>query len=268
MEGRPLLILGACALLVSALPVTRAAAAEKQNVLVLASRDSQQPAYEQFMSGFRTGVNARAGVQLELFTEFLDSSRFPQTEQRMRMRQLLQDKYAATRIDLVVSTSPYALDFVLEYRVSLFPRVPVVYALVSNLELPPRPLPTDVIGIVDRFDLTKTLDMARRLQPNVHRVVIVTGAEPFDRMWEDIARRDLQTAYSGLEFAISGLPPSRPRRRGCPGTQLSSFFQCCGTARGRLSGRPTSPDRWPPRPARRCTRYSRATSDSDWSAGT
>ena len=37
-----------------------AAAAEKQNVLVLAGRDSQQPAYELFMGGFRAGLNARA----------------------------------------------------------------------------------------------------------------------------------------------------------------------------------------------------------------
>jgi hypothetical protein len=88
---------------VSAAPT---AAGEKHNVLVLAGRDSQQPAYELFMNGFRAGVNARAADRLELFTEFLDSSRFPQAEHRMRMRQLLQEKYAATKLALVISTSP------------------------------------------------------------------------------------------------------------------------------------------------------------------
>ena len=201
--------IGLCVVLALALPATTVAGSEKRNVLVLASRDSQQPAYEQFMSGFRAGMSARGG-ELELFTEFLDSSRFPQTEHRMRMQQLLQDKYAATRIDLVVSTSPFALNFVLEHRASLFPRAPVVYALVSNLELPPRPIPPDVIGIVDRFDPAKTLDMARRLQPHARRVVIVTGADAFDKMWEDIARRDLHTNEGGLEFDyLSGLPLSR-----------------------------------------------------------
>ena len=184
-----------------------AAAAEKQNVLVLAGRDSQQPAYELFMSGFRAGVKARAADRLELYTEFLDSTRFPQVEHSMRMRQFLQEKYAATRIDLLISTSPYALDFVLQHRNALFPNVPVVFALVSTYELPAQRLPNDVIGILDRFDLAKTLEMALRLQPQARRVVVVSGAGPFDKMFEDIARRELQVNDRGLEFSyLSGLP--------------------------------------------------------------
>ena len=127
----------------------------------------------------------------------------------MRMRDFLRGKYAATRIDLVDPTSPFALDFILQHRPSLFPSVPVVYALVSNVELPPRPLPSDVIGILDRFDLVKTLDMARRLQPHADRVVIVTGADAFDKMWEDIARREVPTNATDLQVDhLSGLPLS------------------------------------------------------------
>ena len=100
----------------------------------------------------------------------------------MRMRQFLQEKYAATRIDLVISTSPFALDFVLQHRNALFPNVPFVYALVSPYELPAQRLPNDVIGILDRFDLAKTLEMALRLQPQARRVVVVTGADAFDKM--------------------------------------------------------------------------------------
>ena len=187
-----------------------AAAGEKQNVLVLAGRDSQQPAYELFMSGFRAGVIARAVDRLELYTEFLDFTRFPQIEHSIRMKKYLREKYAATRIDLVISTSPMALDFVLQHRNALFPNVPVVYALVSTYELPAQRLPNDVIGIQDRFDPAKTLEMAKRLQPQARRVVVVTGADAFDKMWEDIARRELQVNDRGLEFNyLSGLPLGR-----------------------------------------------------------
>jgi hypothetical protein len=89
---RRLGVVRVCAVLAAAGLASLVAAGQKHHVLVLASRDSQQPAYEQFMSGFRTGVNAPVGAQLELFTEFFDSSRFPQAEHRMRMRQLLQEK--------------------------------------------------------------------------------------------------------------------------------------------------------------------------------
>ena len=89
------------------------------------------------------------------------------------------------------------------HRPSLFPRVPVVYALVSTLELPGRPIPTDVISILDRFDLANTLDMARHLQPDARRVDIVAGADAFDTMWENFARRDLHPSAGGLEFRYS-----------------------------------------------------------------
>ena len=56
-------------------------------------------------------------------------------------------------------------------RLELFTELLVPrYPLVSTLESPGRPIPTDVIGILDRFDLAKTLEMARHLQPDARRV--------------------------------------------------------------------------------------------------
>ena len=188
-----------------------AAAAEKQNVLVLVGRDSQQPAYVQFMSGFRAGLNARGGEdRLQLYTEFFDLTRFPHAEHMMRMRQFLQEKYAATRIDLLISTSPHVLDFVLKHRDALFPNVPYIFAFVTTYELPARRLPNDVIGILERFDFAKTLEMAQRLQPQARRVVVVSGAGAYDKMFEGLARRELQVNDRGLEFNyLSGLPLGR-----------------------------------------------------------
>jgi signal transduction histidine kinase len=178
------------------------------NVLVIASRDSLQPAYERFMSGFRASFDVD-DPNREVFTEFLDSSRFPQLEQRERALRMLREKYAATRIDLLVATSPPALRFVLENRIAL-PQVPVLFALVSEQEVPPGPLPRDVLGVLDRFDPAKTVEMARQLQPDARRVVIVSGADAFDRMWEGIARSDLQQQFSGLEVSyLSGEPLPR-----------------------------------------------------------
>ena len=178
-----------CTTLALGLIASAIAADDKRNVLVLGSRDSMQPAYELFMSGFRARAQGPGAGRLELFTEFLDSARFPQVENRLRMSRLLQEKYAAIPIHLVITTSPYALGFVMEYQQALFPNVPVVFALVSAGELPPQPLPNHMIGILDRFDLGKTFEMARRLQPDARRVVVVTGADVFDKMWEGIARR-------------------------------------------------------------------------------
>lgn len=39
---------------------------------------------------------AQAADRVELYTEFLDSTRFPTVEHSMRMRQFLQEQHAAT----------------------------------------------------------------------------------------------------------------------------------------------------------------------------
>ena len=79
--------------------------------------------------------------------------------------------------------------------------------LVSSYELPAQRLPNDVIGIQDQFDPAKTLEMALRLQPQARRVVVVTGADAFDKMREGIARRELRVNDRGLEINYwSGLP--------------------------------------------------------------
>ena len=188
-----------------------AAAAEKQNVLVLAGRDSQQPAHEQFMNGFRAGLSARGGEErVQLYTEFFDFIRFPQAEHRTLMRQFLQDKYASTRIDVLISTSRDALDFVLQNRNVLFPNVPYIFAFVTPYELPALHLPSNVVGILERYDFAKTLEMAQHLQPQARRVVVVSGAAPYDKMLAGLAERELQVNGRGLEINyLSGLPLGR-----------------------------------------------------------
>jgi signal transduction histidine kinase len=182
------------------------AGAAARNVLIVASRDSQQPAYELFMSGFRAAARTADG-RLELFTEFLDSSRFPEPAQRERMLHLLQDKYRAMRPDLLIATSPPALRFVLDHHATLFPGVPVVFALVSEQELPPGPLPNDVIGVLDRFDPARTVALARHLQPDARRAVIVSGSDAFDITWEGIVRNDMRASFEGLDVQfLAGMP--------------------------------------------------------------
>ena len=101
--------------------------------------------------------------------------RFPQAEHDILMRQFLQEKYAATHIDVLISTSRDALDFVLQHRNALFPNVPYIFAFVTPYEVPDLHLPNGVVGILERYDFAKTLEMAHRLQPQARRVVVVSA---------------------------------------------------------------------------------------------
>ncbi len=55
-------------------------------------------------------------------------------------------------------------------------------------------LPADVIGAFSEFDIAKTLELARTLQPDAKNLFIIGGSAAFDREWLDSARTDLAAA--------------------------------------------------------------------------
>jgi hypothetical protein len=57
MKSGRLVLVAVCLILAPGAPATAVADGATRNIVVLASRDSQQPAYEQFMSGFRAGLS-------------------------------------------------------------------------------------------------------------------------------------------------------------------------------------------------------------------
>jgi hypothetical protein len=78
------------------------------------------------------------------------------------------------------------------------PGAPVIFGMVGPDKAQSLDLPPDVRGVVSRFDARGTVDLARQLQPEAERIVVVTGSSPFDRSWETTARAAL-TYDDGIE---------------------------------------------------------------------
>src|SRR5262249_35637921 len=64
-------------------------------------------------------------------------------------------------------------------------------------------LPPDVKGLVSQFDVRRTLELARQLQPEAKQAVIVYGSAPFDKTWEATAKAQLGESY--LDFQVQYL---------------------------------------------------------------
>ena len=66
---------------------------------------------------------------------------------------------------------------------------------------------TNVTEIISEFDLTKTLAVAQRLQPDARSIVVVAGASAFDRQWIEIARHQLAAYEQEYDTTyLNGLP--------------------------------------------------------------
>jgi signal transduction histidine kinase len=149
----------------------------------------------------------RSREPIEIFTEFLDLSRFGSDQHETRTARYLADKYQNAKPDVVLAMGPQSLRFFVQNKNELGFASPTVFCCTSRTRLSTLgPAPANVTGVISEFDLTKTLALAERLVP-IRRVFVVAGATAFDRQWVEIARRQL-AAYEqkyDLNF-LTGLP--------------------------------------------------------------
>ena len=105
------------------------------------------------------------------------------------------------------SAGATAFDFVMSRKEKLLPLVPFVFSFLPPDKVEAPRLPSDVIGVPVDFGPMPTIELALRLHPGTKRLVLVTGAGPWDRAWEKRLRDETSRLreYLEIEF-LAGLP--------------------------------------------------------------
>ena len=155
----------------------------------------------------RRRMIAQSRQPLEFYTDFLDLGRFSGMEYEARTAKFLFDKYHDRKPDVVVALGPRSLEFTIKHQAALGFQAPVVFCCTSRTRLAAFNTPDNVIGVISEFDLTKTLELAQRLQPSARNLVVVTGATEFDQQSAQIARQQLAPFERKYETKfLIGLP--------------------------------------------------------------
>jgi signal transduction histidine kinase len=144
-----------------------------------------------FDKGLQAGLHSEPSSHWELFSEYLDSTRFPGEHQAELLHDYLREKYTGQKIDVVIATPDPALDFLLQYRSDLFTNAPIVFVGVRR---PPTEILTagpGITGIIRANTYRKTLDLALKLHPETKEVFVVSGSAERDKRFEKIAREEL-----------------------------------------------------------------------------
>ncbi len=135
-------------------------------------------------------LQATAG-KIDLFSEFLDLSRFPEKEHVDRMARYLGEKYRDHRPDVVIALGAESARFIAENRMSIAADARIVFGGFGWETAEALHLPRDVVGVLTEFDIRKTVEMAARLQPDARKLVVMAGSSEFDQSWIATARADL-----------------------------------------------------------------------------
>jgi FixJ family two-component response regulator/signal transduction histidine kinase len=184
-----------------------------RSILVLDQSESRGPFHDQIFYGLRSTVNADTRSHTTIYEENLDLTRFNGAAYEESLRQQLKEKYRDRPIGVVVAVGTATLELVLRWREELWPGVPVVFALVNEMDFARLKLPPDATGGIVRIALADSIKAARAVVPDLDSVVFV-GA-PWDRRvifrnWKD----EIPAATAGLKvIEISGATMAETRKR-------------------------------------------------------
>lgn len=141
----------------------------------------------------------------EVYAEYRDITRFPGEESEEAFAESMARKYRGMPFDAILVFGTSALRFVLEHRADLGLDAPIVFGGVTRRALAGIDLPPDAVGICGEYTASGTLALARGLQPDAKRVVVMSGSGDFDHAWEEAVRLELAGVDDMPIEYVSGL---------------------------------------------------------------
>ena len=131
--------------------------------------------------GVKDRALARSGSPIDFYTEHLDVTRFPGDDHATLQSEFSRQRYGDKKLDVVITISDPAVDFLVEYGAGLFPGTPIVVGSTEQRGIRNWPLPPGITGAVGVVQFKTTLELVLALHPGTRRVVVAAGSSTIDR---------------------------------------------------------------------------------------
>lgn len=181
-----------------------ARANDAPKVLVLHSYHQGYLWTDMIMEGISRTILASV-PKAEIYVEYMNTKRHPAERIFPLLRDLYAVAYRDVRFNVIIASDNNALDFLLKYRDSLFPHVPVVFCGINNIGSYAFDGLNGYTGVSEDLDIASTIAIALRLHPGTKKIGVVTDVTETGRINLDLARAAI-AKFHGIEFvALSGL---------------------------------------------------------------
>jgi len=180
------------------------AAERETRVLILNGTDPAIPSFLLGDAAMRETLARNPTQRFQFFSEALDTYRFAFADYEQEFLALLRKKYKGVTFDVVVVVAGSALDFVRRNRSEFWPDAWVFFHSVPQQSIQGIDSEPRMAGIVARRTIDKTVALARRLQPNARRVLVIAGDPQPEKEAVEMARGTFAD-MPDVEFAF-GLP--------------------------------------------------------------
>lgn len=193
----PLILIFALALL---LPGPALAQKSKKNVLYLNSYHDGYQWSDQVLQGIRKVLHD-SDYKIDLQIEYLDAKKYKYEYIKPRLYTLYREKFKDEKFDIIILSDNDALNFIQEYREELFGNVPVVFCGINGIDTV-NLSQKNITGVIENFDLTRTLKIARKLHPDKKRMIVFGDDSVTGRAIANQVKQKVQVSDPDLEIEI------------------------------------------------------------------
>ena len=180
-------------------------------MVVLYSVPHDFPATELVEKGIREVFSQSTLNNVQLFSEYMDLSRFRDAEQRSALAGLLKERYELGGIDLVILVDVPAIFFLLEHE-EIFAGIPMVMCLMPEImreQVARSRLGRQACGVLVSQDLYNTyVRSSLALFPHARQLAMISGAFEADQIHLAMLRRAIEEEKGNRQvLELSGLSP-------------------------------------------------------------
>ncbi len=145
-------------------------------VLVLNSYHKGMKWEDSITEGLIAELN-KSSLNIEILIEYLDTKRYAKQRLFPHLASLYAAKYSS-QPDVIILADDNALDFVLTYRDTLFPEVPVVFSGINDEKKAYRSHALGFTGLTENIAMKRTLELMLQLHPKAKRVMAIVDSVP------------------------------------------------------------------------------------------
>lgn len=147
---------------------------QKSTVLVLNSYHMGYVWGESVLQGIRSKLD-QASIPLKVHYEFMDTKQHSTTDVFPILEKLYSTKYKNTKFDAIIASDNNALDFLVQYRDTLFPGAPVAFCGVTRFTPSMLHGKKGFTGVAEEADIQKTIELILTLFPKTRYLALVSG---------------------------------------------------------------------------------------------
>jgi len=172
-------------------PTAAAQVKETRRVLILNELGPASPAINLIDGEIRARLE-RSPYQIELYTESLETTLFPDPAIQKDFFDSYIRKYRDRKPHVIIAVGPSPVHFLVQSHEKFFADTPVVFCVTTPEMVGNPTLDSSFTGVWEMPDFTKTLEVALKLLPSTRHIVVVGGVSPYDRANEAIIKDGLR----------------------------------------------------------------------------